>query len=125
VTQDHPFELPQLHELTAMNVEQGRAAFTRFMEVTEKAWGLWFGAMPANEMTFGCKVAHARGVQFAKQNVYAGFVLASELAGARDLQEVFAIQSRYTQAQMRTYTLQAQELGRLMMDTGQSARPRT
>jgi hypothetical protein len=108
-----------------MNVEQGRAAFTQFMEVIEQAWGLWLGAMPANEMTSGCIFAHARGVQFAKQNVYAGFALASELAGARDLQEVFAIQGRYTQAQMRIYALQAQELGRPTMDTGQSARPGT
>jgi hypothetical protein len=47
--------------------------------------------------------------------------LASELANAKDIQDVLAIQSRYAQTQMQAYALQAQELGRLVAEAGRSA----
>ena len=36
--------------------------------------------------------------------------------GAKDIQDVLALQTHYAQSQMHTYALQAQELGRLMAD---------
>ena len=41
---------------------------------------------------------------------------ASELARARDLKEAMEIQQRFAERQMRSYTEQAQDLGRLMAD---------
>jgi hypothetical protein len=77
--------------------------------------------MPANDMTSGFKAFQERAIRFAKQNAEAGFALASELASARDFQDVIAIQSRYAQSQMQTYALQAQELGRLMAEATQNS----
>jgi hypothetical protein len=61
-----------------------------------------------------------RQIKFAKQNAEAYFNLASELANAKDLTDVMGIQARHAQTSMQTYALQAQELGRLMMEASQS-----
>jgi hypothetical protein len=125
MTQQPSFEMPQhLRELAETNVEQARAAYAQFMDAVAQAASLWFGAMPANEMTSGFKTVQERGMRFAKQNTDSCFALASELANARDLPDVLAIQSRYAQIQMQTYALQAQELGRLMADAAQGMQPR-
>ena len=42
--------------------------------------------------------------------------LASDLAKAKDIQEILSLQSRFAQSQMQSYALQAQELGRLMAE---------
>jgi hypothetical protein len=61
-----------------------------------------------------------KAIRFGKQNAEAGFALADELANAKDIQDVLALQSRYAQTQMQNYALQAQELGRLMVEAAQS-----
>jgi hypothetical protein len=125
MAQKQSFEMPQhLRELAESNVEQARAAYAQFMDGVAQVASLWLGAMPANEMTSGFKTVQERGMRFAKQNADGCFVLASELANAKDLQDVLAIQSRYAQTQMQTYALQAQELGRLMADAAQGMQPR-
>ena len=86
-----------------------------------QATSMWWGAMPANEMTSGFKVVQERSVRFAKQNAEACFALARELANAKDVQDILAIQSRYAQTQMQAFALQAQELGRLLAEAAQSA----
>ena len=53
----------------------------------------------------------------------AGFALASELANARDLQELVTLQSNYAQKQMKLYALQTQELGRLMTEALRNTQP--
>jgi hypothetical protein len=114
MAQNQPFEIPQqLRELAERNVEQARTAYTQFMDAMAQAAGMWTKALPANEMTSGFKV-------FAKQNAEACFALASELASAKDIQDILAIQARYAQTQMQAYALQAQELGRLMAEAAQS-----
>ena len=117
-----PFEIPQqLRELAEKNVEQARTAYGQFMDAMVKATGMWMTAIPSNEMTSGFKVVQERAVRFAKQNAEACFALASELANAKDVQDVLSIQSRYAQTQMQAYALQAQELGRLMTEAAQGA----
>ena len=119
------FEVPkQLRDLTERNLEQGRAAYGQFMDAMVQAASMWWGAMPANEMTSGFKVVQERSVRFAKQNAEACFALASELANAKDIQDILAIQSRYAQTQMQAFALQAQELGRLLDEAAQGASPR-
>lgn len=122
MAQNTNFEIPQqFRELAERNVEQARSAYAQFMDAMSKAAGMWMTAMPANDMTSGFKAFQERAIRFAKQNAEAGFALASELASARDFQDVIAIQSRYAQSQMQTYALQAQELGRLMAEATQSS----
>ena len=94
------------------------------MDAMVQATSMWWGAMPANEMTSGFKVVQERTVRFAKQNAEACFALASELANAKDIQDILAIQSRYAQTQMQAFALQAQELGRLLAEAAQSASPK-
>lgn len=119
MTQD-PFKIPQqMRDLAEKNVEQARAAFGQFMDAMTQAMGMWSKGIPANEMTSGMKVVQDRAVRFAKQNAEAGFALASELANAKDIQEILSLQTRYAQTQMQAYAHQAQELGRLMTEAVQ------
>jgi len=116
-----PFEVPEpIRELAEKNVAQARAAYGQFMDAMAQAVEMWSRAMPSNEVTAGFKVAQERAIRFAKQNAEACFALASELANAKNIQDMLAIQSRYAQTQMQTYALQAQELGRLMAEAAQS-----
>jgi phasin len=116
------FEIPQqLRELTEKNVEQARAVYGQFMDAMTQSMGVWLTAMPSNEMTSRFEAVQKKAIRFAKQNAEAGFQLATELANAKDIQDVLALQSGYAQTQMQNYTLQAQELGRLMAEATQSA----
>jgi hypothetical protein len=116
-----PFEIPQqLRDLTEKNVEQARAAYGQFMDAMTQAMSMWTKAMPANEMSSGFEALQRKAVKFAKQNAEAGFQLANDLANAKEIQSVLALQSRYAQSQMQNYALQAQELGRLMAEAVQS-----
>jgi phasin len=122
MAQTPPFEIPQqLRELAERNVEQARTAYAQFMDAMVQATGMWTNAMPANVMTAGFKTVQDRAIKFAKQNAEACFSLATELASAKDITDVLAIQSRYAQTQMQAYALQAQELGRLMAEATQSS----
>jgi hypothetical protein len=126
MAQTSAFEIPQhLRELAEKNVEQARAAYGQFMDAMVKATSMWMTAMPSNEMTAGFKAVQERAVRFAKQNGEACFALASELANAKDVPDVLAIQSRYAQTQMQAYALQAQELARLMTDAAQAMQPKS
>jgi hypothetical protein len=122
MAQPPPFEIPQqLREMTERNVELARSTYGQFMDAVSQAMGAWVGAAPANAMTAGFKTVQERAVKFAKQNGEACFNLASELANAKDIADVLSIQSRHAQTQMQAYTLQAQELTRLMMEAAQSS----
>ena len=118
---NQPFEIPQqFRELAEQNVEQASAAYKQFMDAMVQAMGMWWGALPPNEMTVGLKAVQERAVRFAKQNADAGFALASSLANAKDLRDVLQLQSEYAQSQMQTYAAQAQELGGLLTAAAKS-----
>jgi hypothetical protein len=75
-------------------------------------------------MTSGFEAVQERAIQFAKENAEAGFALATELAKAKDLQDVLRLQSSFAQMQMQSYARQAQELGRLMTEATRSGAPK-
>ena len=85
-----------------------------------RAWS----TVPSAVMTSGFKVVQEQAIQFAKENAEAGFALASELAKAKDLQDVLRLQSSFAQMQMQSYARQAQELGRLMTEATRSGAPK-
>jgi phasin len=121
----NPFEIPQqMRYLAEKNVEQARATYGHFMDAMTQAMSMWSNAIPSNGATSGFKVVQDRATRFANQNADATFGLASDLANAKDIQEVFALQSRFAQTQMQAYASQAQELGRLMADAAQRMQPR-
>ena len=120
----HAFEIPQqFRDLAEKNVEQARTAYGQLMDGMTQALGQWSTAMPSNAMTSAFKVVQERSTRFANENAEAGFVLANDLANAKDIKEVLALQSRYVQAQMQSYALQAQELAQLMVEAAQSMQP--
>jgi len=110
------FEVPpELREMAEKNVEQARAAYGQFMDFLTQAMGAW-ATSPANAEMGGFGVVQERAVAFAKENAERSFALASELARAKDVQEVLTLQSRYAQTQMQTFGIQAQQLSWLLAD---------
>ena len=117
---ENPFEMPQpLRELAEKNIEQARAAYAQFMDAMTQAVSSWSTA-PSNARTSAFNDVQQLGIRFAKENAEAGFKLASDLANAKDVQGVLALQSRFAQTQVIAYAHQAQELGRLIGDAVKS-----
>jgi len=116
------FQIPQqLRELAEKNVEQARLAYGKFLDGMAEAVRAW-STVPSVVITSGFKVVQERAIQFAKTNGEAGFALASDLANAKDLQDVLRLQSNFAQTQMQSYARQAQELGRLMAEATRSSK---
>ena len=110
-----PFEISkELRELAQKNIEQAQGAFRQFADAMTQVLGTWTKALPANEMMSGFALVQDRAAHFAKQNAEAGFALANEIAKAKDVQEIFALQSRFAQSQMQSYATQTEELGRMI-----------
>jgi len=121
----NPFEFPQqMRELAEKNVEQARATYGQFMDAMMQAVGMWSKGLPANELTNGFQTVQERAIGFAKENAEASFELASDLAGAKDVQQVLSLQTQFAQSQMQAYSAQAQELGKLMTEAVQGMTPR-
>lgn len=110
------FEIPkELTEMAEQNVKLARDSYAQFMDSMVQASRVWLDAMPGNSVSGSVQAIQEKSVTFAKQNAEANFNLAEELSRAKDVQEVLAIQSRHAQQQMQAYSLQAQELSRMMM----------
>jgi hypothetical protein len=106
---------PQLREMAEKNVEQARTAYGQFMDFLTQAMNAWQQS-PSGAPTVGFRAVQDKAVAFAKENAERSFALASDLARAKDVQEVLTLQSRYAQTQMQTFGLQAQQLAWLMTD---------
>jgi hypothetical protein len=121
----NPFEFPQqMRELAERNVEQARATYGQFMDAMAQAVGMWTKGLPANELTSGFQSVQERAIGYAKENAEASFALASDLASAKDVQQVLSLQTQFAQAQMQAYAKQAQEIGMLMTEAMQGMTPR-
>jgi hypothetical protein len=121
----NPFEFPQqMRELAERNVEQARATYGQFMDAMAQAVGMWTKGLPANELTSGFQSVQERAIGYAKENAEASFALASDLASAKDVQQVLSLQTQFAQAQMQAYAKQAQELGMMMTEAMQGMTPR-
>jgi hypothetical protein len=117
------FEIPQqVRELAENNVRAAQTAYVQLMDAMSQAVTMWSTSMPSNDITSGFKTLQDRATQIAKQNADAAFALASDIASAKDVQQVLALQSRFAQTQMQAYTMQAQELGRIVMESANAAR---
>ena len=117
------FEIPEaVRELAERNVEQAQSAYAKFMDMARQAQEML--ARSQGAMAAGAIEMQSKAMGFAEENMSAGFNFASDLAKARDMQEVFEVQQRHAQKQMQTYTAQAQELGRLMTTAAEKAKPK-
>jgi hypothetical protein len=122
---DHPpFEIPpELRDLAEKNVEQARAAYGHFMEFLTQAVSAW-GGTPAGELGSGFRSVQEKAIAFAKENAERSFALASDLARAKNMQEVLTLQSRFVQMQMQTFGIQAQQMSWLMADAMRDLQPK-
>src|SRR3989337_3585387 len=110
------FEIPpELREMAEKNVEQARAAYGQFMDFLTQARGAW-ATSPGSAELGGFRAVQERAIAFAKENAERSFALASEIARAKDVQEVLTLQSRYAQTQMQTFGIQAQQLSWLIAE---------
>jgi phasin len=118
------FEIPpQLRELAEKNVEQARAAYGQFMDFLTQTISAW-PKTPANAMTSGFGAVQQRAIAFANENAESAFTLVRELAAAKDIKDVLALQSRYAQTQLQSFAHQAQDLGKLMTDAMRDLQPK-
>jgi phasin len=125
MAQQNPFEIPeQVRDLAERSVEQARTAYGQFMDAMLKAQSTSWGSLPATAMGTSFSDIQEQAIKFARQNAEASFMLATDLAGAKDVAAVLGIQNRFAQSQMQAYAMQAQELGRLMMTVAQRATQR-
>jgi hypothetical protein len=116
-----PFEIPQqMRDLAERNIEQARTAYDQFMGAMNQALGMWSQSMAGSGVTATFTAVQAQATKFAKQNADAAFALGSDLAKAKDIQEIISLQSRFAQSQMQAYAMQAQELGRLLTEAMKS-----
>jgi hypothetical protein len=122
---DNPsFEIPpELRDLAEKNVEQARAAYGHFMEFLTQAVSAW-GGTPVGELGSGFRNVQEKAIALAKENAERSFALASDLARAKDMQEVLTLQSRFVQTQMQTFGIQAQQMSWLMADAMRDLQPK-
>lgn len=119
-----PFEIPQqVRELAEKNVEQARQAYAQYMDMARKATEMLTRSTGA--MADSTREVQGKAMRYAQDNLEASFSFAAELAKARDLKEAMEIQARYAQRQMRSYSEQSQDLGRLMAEAAQKMQPRS
>jgi len=115
MTEKQMFEIPpEMRDFAEKNVEQARVAYGQFMEFMSQAMNAWSSSGGPEAANF--KALQERAIAFAKENAERSFSLASDLAKAKDMQEVVTLQSRYVQTQMQTFGIQAQQLSWLMAD---------
>ncbi|MEZ5852132.1 MAG: phasin family protein [Hyphomicrobiaceae bacterium] len=122
MTQTPKFEIPDaVREMAERNAQQMRAAYSQFLDMTKQAQEALTKSSGA--VTEGAMEIQTRSMRFAQENVDASMRLMTDLSRARDLKDYFDIQSRFAQDQMRKYSDQVQEIGRLMTDmTGKTQR---
>jgi phasin len=117
------FEIPEaVREMAERNVEQARSAYQQFMDMARQAQEMISKSQGA--MAAGAMEIQQRAMRMAEQNIDSNFKFAHDLARARDLKEYLEIQTRHTQTQMKVYAEQAQDLGRMMAEAAEKARPK-
>jgi hypothetical protein len=118
------FEIPpELRELAEKNIEQARAGYGQFMDFLTQTMNAWTKSASSAELA-GFKAVQERGIAFAKENAEQSFALASDIARAKNIQEVLTLQTRYVQTQMQTFGVQAQQIGWLMGDALRDFKPK-
>ena len=118
------FEIPpEMRDFAEKNVEQTRVAYGQFMEFMSQAMNAW--SAPGAKENENFNILQERAMAFAKENAERSFALASEIAQAKNMQEVVTLQSRYVQTQMQTFGIQAQQLSWLMADAFRNMQSKT
>jgi phasin len=110
VNQMPNYEIPtQMREVAEKSVDQAKTAFDGFMQAAHRAVDAFEGSTTAVQSS--AKDVNSRAINFAEQNVAATFDFAQKVVRAKDLNEMVRLQTEFVQAQLRTFSDQAKELG--------------
>lgn len=124
MTKPENLEVPEsVRQIAEKNVEQARDAYDQFMELARKAQDLM--SQSSGAVAESAREAQSKALGYAEQNMEAGFDFITELAKAKDMKEYLEIQARHTEKSIQAYSDQAQELGKLMADIADKAKPKT
>ncbi len=115
-----PYEVPEeMRDFAEKSVQQARKAFEGFMGAVQKSTTNVEEA--THSTTQNVKDASIKAATYAEANVKAALDLAEKLVKAKDLQEVFALQSEFVKAQIELVQTQAKDLGQSITETIKSA----
>ena len=98
--------------MMGQSIEQARGAMENYLRFFEKS----MAATPWAKTALNQKV-----MKYVEQNVAAAFSCAQKLSQAKDLQEVAHLQTEFFQAQLKSLTEQAKDLGETAAKTTGSA----
>ena len=111
-------EIPEaVRQMAEKNVEQARGAYHQFMDIARQAQEMI--SQSSGVATENVREVQHKALQYADQNMQAGFDFMAEIAKAGDTKEFLEIQSRHAEKSMKTYGDQAQELAKLMTEAAQ------
>jgi phasin len=118
---DQPkLEIPEaMRDMAERNVEQSRQAYNQFLDMARQAQSMLTKSTEA--VTESAMDVQSKTMRYAEENMAANFAFVTDLARAKDLNEVMQVQQRHAQKQMLNYTHQAQDLARLMAEAAQKA----
>ena len=119
------FEIPkEMRSMAEASFDQARKTFENFLASAQQT-----AAKIEDQgasVRAGAKDIGAKAVSYAEKNVQASLDYAEKLLHAKDLAEVMRLHSEYMQAQMRSLTEQASEMGQLVSRAAMdAAKPKT
>lgn len=115
-------EIPStVREIAGKSVDQAKDAYSRFIDAARQAQDMV--SKSTEVFATGAREVNEKVFSFADVNTKSGFEAAARLAKARDIKEVFEIQTQFARSQIEIYTQQAQELSRILAEASQKAQP--
>ncbi len=102
------YQIPtEVRDFAEKSVEQARKAFEGFSGAAHKA----MSTLDSAPLPIPGKDVGTKALGYAEANVKAAFDLAQKLVHARDVQEVFTLQSDFLKSQFDAFQEQTRELG--------------
>ena len=107
------FEVPnEMRSMAQASFDQARKAFEKFVSTAQQT----AGSIEERRETVraGAKDFNAKALAYAEKNVQASLDYGQSLLDARDAAEVLRLHTAYVQAQVRSLTEQATEMGQIV-----------
>jgi phasin len=119
------FEIPkEMRSMAEASFDQARKAFEKFVSTAQHT----AGSIEERGATVraGAKDIGTKAMSYAEKNVQASLDYAQSLLHAKDLTEIMRLHSEYVQAQMRSLTEQATEMGQIVSRAAmEAAKPKS
>jgi phasin len=107
-----PFDIPdQMRDMADRSVDQARKAFEQFMEATQQAVAKTEGS--ARSIREGAADVNRQAIAYLEENIAKSFDFAQQLARARTVEEMIALQREFVERQMAAAAEQGKGLGEM------------